>query len=150
IGGKIFRLNKAVLGEKPSDFYHAFIYRDDEEVSMVGAGLPEAIRDSQLSHCAIRRMLIDNASTIAGPMFEVNTELLEPSDTDDNIQIHAFKVFRRVGMGDSAAHQAVRDIQIQSHIPELLSLSEDIQQRLDIESNMPAWKIGRASCRTPV
>jgi hypothetical protein len=142
IGGKIFRLNKAVLGEKPSDFYHAFIYRDDEEVSMVGAGLPEAIRDSQLSHCAIRRMLIDNASTTAGPMFEVNTELLEPSDTDDNIQIHAFKVFRRVGMGDSAAHQAVRDIQIESHIPELLRLSEDIQQRLDIESNMPAWMYG--------
>lgn len=142
IGGKIFRLNKVVLGERPSDFYHAFVYRDDEEVSMVGSGLPETIRDSQLSHCAVRRMLIDNAATTAGPMFEINTDLLEPTDVDNATTIHAFKTFRRRGYGTDASQPAVRDIQIESHIPELISLSQDIQQRLDVESNMPAWMYG--------
>jgi len=142
IGGNVFRVNKAVLDTHPSEFYHAFIYREDDEVSMVGNGLPESIRDSQLSHCAIRRMIIDNAAQSAGPLYEVNTDLLEPADRGNASQIHAFKVFRRRGLGAEAQFPAIREVSTQSHISELLQLSDNIQIRMDIESNMPAWMFG--------
>lgn len=142
VGGKIFRINKAVLDTNPADFYHAFIYREDEELSMAGSGLPESIRDSQLSHCAVRRMLIDNAAASCGPILEVNTDLLEPGDRAHASIVHAFKVFRRKGFGADANYPAIRDVKVDSHISDLLALSEDIQARMDIESNMPAWMFG--------
>lgn len=56
----VIKAEKAAFGERPSDQYHAFIYKDDEDSGLTGVGLPEEVRDSQMSLCATTRALMDN------------------------------------------------------------------------------------------
>ena len=68
----IIKAQKAAFGERPSDQYHAFIYAEDEDSGLTGVGLPEEVRDSQMSLCVSHRILKDNMSACAGPILEVN------------------------------------------------------------------------------
>ena len=137
----VIKAEKAVFGDRPSDQYHAFIYTEDEDSGLTGIGLPEEVRDSQLSVSATTRMLMDNAAATAGPIIEVNTSLL-PRGRKTIGPLHAFKVIHREGDGPEAQYPAVRDIATQSHIGELLSILTMQRQQLDIESNLPAILFG--------
>lgn len=55
--------------------YHHFVFEEDD-TSVLGSGLPNIIRDSQMSIAGAARMLLDNASVVCGPNLEVNVELL--------------------------------------------------------------------------
>ena len=99
--------------------YHEFVFEEDE-VNLMGSGLPPICRDSQLGVCASVRMLIDNASVTCGPQLEVNTDLLRLDQ--DTKGVKPFKVWYREGDGQAAATPAVRNISIESHIPELLKM----------------------------
>lgn len=137
----VIKADKAAFGDRPSDQYHAFIYTEDEDSGLTGVGLTEEVRDSQMCLCATTRMLMDNAAAIAGPIFEVNRDLL-PRGRKEVGTIHAFKVIEREGTGPEAQFPAVRDIPTQSHIAELLSTIAMFRQQLDIESNLPAFTLG--------
>jgi hypothetical protein len=139
----IIKADKAAFGEKPSDQYHAFIYAEDEDSGLTGMGLPEEIRDSQMGLCASTRCLMDNMAATAGPMWEVNTSLL-PVRRKQVGPIHSFMVIEREGEGVEAQYPAVRPIQVQSHVPELLNIISNQRQQLDIESNMPDYTLGAA------
>jgi len=141
IDDTVIKARIAAFGKKPSDQYHAFIYAEDEDSGLTGIGLPEEVRDSQMGLCAMTRALMDNAAATAGPILEVNQSLL-PRGQKAVGSIHAFMVINREGDGPVAQHPAVRDINVSSHVPELLSIIETQRQQLDIESNLPAFSMG--------
>lgn len=126
---------KATLAPLPADvkMYHMFVYEEDD-TTLLGNGMPDVIRESQLAVCAASRMVLDNGSVVCGPMFEVNTEVLDANTTT---QIHAFKVFGREGTGQDAGIPAVKEIPVNSHIAELASIIEIFKGFADTESLLP-------------
>ena len=100
---------------------HTFLF-DEDDTSPVGFGLPQAIRDSQMMVAAAVRMLLDNASVVCGPNLELNTDLLRLDQ--DLSAISAYKVWYREGSGPEAQWPAVRNVQIDAHLDELLKVVE--------------------------
>jgi len=137
----VIKAEKAAFGERHSDQYHAFIYAEDEDSGLTGVGLPEEVRDSQMSICASTRALMDNMAASAGPILEVNVELLARGRKNIGA-IHGFMTIEREGTGPEAQYPAVRDIATQSHIAEILSIIQMQRQQLDVESNLPAYTMG--------
>jgi hypothetical protein len=141
IDDTVIKADKAAFGSRPSDQYQSFIYTEDEDAGLTGIGLPEEVRDSQMSICATTRALMDNVAAIAGPIFEVNVNLLPPKRRAIGA-IHAFMTIEREGDGAEASYPAVRDIHTTSHIDEILKVISMQRQQLDIESNLPAFTMG--------
>lgn len=115
-----------------------FIYEEDD-INLLGTGLPEVMRDSQMAICEASRMLLDNASVVCGPILEVNTELLTPGQSPS---IHAFKAFYREGAGQEAGIQAVREIRVESHIEELAKIIELFTNFANVETALPPSAMG--------
>lgn len=99
--------------------YHHFIFEEDES-TITGNGLPNIMRDSQMAVSGGARMLQDNASVCCGPQLEVNTALMVAGQ--DLTSIHAYKIWYREDLGPEMGTQAVRNVVIESHIPELLKM----------------------------
>ena len=137
---QVIRANVSPFGENVHEMYHAFIAEDDEEVGITGIGMPEKLRDTQLKLCSIDRMTMDNAATSAGPIFEVNDDLIKRGQDTDTI--HSFKVIHREGVGAEAGYPAIRDINVNSHINDLISLRRKVQEQMDVESNLPSFLFG--------
>lgn len=129
------------FGEMPSDLYHGFCYLADEYTPICGVGMPENLRDSQLSLCAMSRALMDNIATTAGPVIEANVDLLRPGQMEK--KVHSFQTFYREGRGADASIPALRPISIDSHIPELLATIKYQREVLDAESMLPSWLMGQ-------
>jgi len=117
-------------GEKVH-MYHQFIFEEDE-TALMGNGLPNIMRDSQMSVCATTRMSLDNAGVTCGPMLEVNTDLLRPDQ--DLSSIFSYKIWYREGIGAESQYPAVREIKMDSHLPELKSLTDMFREFADIET----------------
>jgi ribosomal protein L22 len=98
---------------------HTFLF-DEDDTSPIGMGLPVIMRDSQMAICAASRMLLDNASVICGPNLELNTDLLRPDQ--DLTSTSAYKMWYREGTGNDASQPAVKNIQIDGHLPELQNI----------------------------
>lgn len=110
---------------------HTFLF-DEDDTSPVGNGLPNVMRDSQMSVCAAARMLLDNGSVVCGPNLELNTELLRLDQ--DLTSVHAYKIWYREGVGLDAQQAAVRNIQIDSHMDELLKTIDLFMKFADMET----------------
>jgi hypothetical protein len=142
LGDKIIKADLAPFGDKVSSMFHAFVYEDDEDSGLTGVGLPRVVRDSQLKRGAIDRAMMDNMAATAGPITEVNVDLLAPNETGDNIS--AFRTIKREGTGPDANVPAVRVITFPNHIPTFLSLRQAVKEDMDIESNLQSWMMGNA------
>lgn len=110
---------------------HPFVF-DDDDTSPVGNGIPQIMRDSQMSVCAATRMMLDNASVVCGPQLEINRDLMVPDQ--DISQIEAYKIWYREGGGQEAQFPAVRPITVDSHLPELSNIIEQFQKFADSET----------------
>lgn len=110
---------------------HAFLF-DEDDTSPIGNGLPNVVRDSQMSIAATTRMLLDNASIVCGPNLEVNTALLRADQ--DYSSVSAYKIWYRDDNGGDAMAPAVRNIQIDSHIDELLKAIDLFMKFADMET----------------
>jgi len=110
---------------------HTFQF-DEDDTSPIGNGLPNVIRDSQMSISASARMLLDNASVVCGPNIELNTDLLRPEQ--DLTSVGAYKVWYREGLGVEAQYPAVRNVQIDSHMDELLKVLDLFTKFADMET----------------
>lgn len=121
------------IGRNPfpegSKVYHQFIFEEDE-VNLMGSGLPPIMRDSQLAIASGARMLIDNGSVACGPNVEVNTDLLDPTQTD--MSIKPFKVWRTEG--NTGNGQVIRSINFESRITEILALMNQFLKFADTET----------------
>ena len=111
--------------------YHHFIFEEDDS-SLLGNGLPNIMRDSQMGVAAATRMMMDNASITCGPNVEINTDLLR--DDVDWRNLVAYKVWPREGTGADAQIPAVRSISFDNHIADLKSVIELHQGFADMET----------------
>ena len=100
---------------------HPFLY-DKDDTSPIGFGLPNALRDSQMMVAAATRMLLDNASVVCGPNLEINTDLLDPRQ--DLTSIRAYRMWYREGTDAAAQWPAVRNVQIDGHMDDLMKIVE--------------------------
>jgi hypothetical protein len=110
---------------------HTFVF-DEDDTSPIGNGLPNVLRDSQMSICSAVRMALDNASVVCGPMLEMNVALLRPGQ--DTKPIQAYQTFERDDDGLTAQFPAIREIKVESHIDELEQLVEMFMKFADLET----------------
>lgn len=122
--------------------YHHFVFEEDES-TITGNGLPNIMRDSQMAVANSSRMLLDNASITCGPQLEVNTALLTPGQ--DISSIHAYRVWYRDDVGGEMNSPAVRDININSHMGELMKVIELFKDFADTETFVNAANGGDMS-----
>ena len=111
--------------------YHHFIFEEDES-TITGNGLPNIMRDSAMAVAASSRMLLDNASVICGPNLEVNLDLVRMDQ--DLSGIHAYKTWYREGIGPEANLPAVRNIQIDAHLDDLMKVTNMFREFADTET----------------
>jgi hypothetical protein len=116
-------------------------YYEKDETSLFGEGLARIMRGSQLAVGASARMALDNGSVTSGPQVEVNYSLLVP-DTDLN-SFYPRKIWFREGRGIEANYPAIRSLQFESHIPELLNMIQTFESFADKETTLPTWMIGQ-------
>ncbi len=121
--------------------YHQFVYEEDD-INLLGTGLPVIVRDSQMAIAEASRMLLDNASVVCGPMLEMNIGLLMPGQ---NYDIHARKIFLREDDGSSASQPAVRSVNAEAHISELSSIINMFMSFADTETALPPPALGDVS-----
>ncbi|MHB8388051.1 MAG: hypothetical protein ACYDBH_00555 [Acidobacteriaceae bacterium] len=117
--------------------HHVFMFEEDD-LSVLGNGLCDTLRDSQLSLCETTRAALDNMSVI-GPMVELNEDLLAPGQ---DMAIRKHKTWRREGVGLDAQVPAVRNINIESHLQELTVLRGQFLDFADKESGLPPASLG--------
>ena len=110
---------------------HTFQF-DEDDTSPIGNGLPNVMRDSQMSIAAATRMLLDNASVVCGPNLELNTDLLRADQ--DLTSVQAYKIWYREGQGADANMPAIRNVAIDSHMDELLKIIELFMRFADQET----------------
>jgi hypothetical protein len=110
---------------------HIFQF-DEDDTSPIGQGLPSIVRDSQLSICAATRMVLDNASVVCGPQFEINTALMRPDQ--DLTAIEAYKNWYRDDDGLTAQFPAIRRIEIDAHLAELQGLVKMFMEFAEVET----------------
>jgi len=129
---------KAVLFDGALDQYKLFYYEKDE-TSLFGEGLPRVMRHSQIAIAAAARMVLDNGACVSGPQVEVNWSLMTP-DTDLD-SFYPRKIWYREGRGVEAQYPALRALNFDSHIPELLSIVKAFEDFGDQETTLPTWLI---------
>lgn len=111
--------------------YHQFVFEEDD-TALIGNGLPNIMRDSQMSVSATARMAMDNGSVVCGPQLELNTDLLRMDQ--DLKSIGPYKIWYREGMGAEAQIPAIKEIKIDSHLQELISLMNVFKEFADTET----------------
>lgn len=131
---------KAVLYDGALDKYKVFYYEKDE-TSIFGEGLARIMRHSQLSISAAARMVLDNGASVAGPQVEANISLLTP-ETDYN-SVYPRKMWFREGKGVDAQYPALRAVNFDSHIKELLDIVNAFKQFGDEETTLPTWMMAQ-------
>lgn len=110
---------------------HWFLF-DEDDTSPCGFGLPTVMRDTQMSISAAVRMLMDNASVVCGPQLELNTDLLRLDQDLDSIS--AYKIWYRTGEGADSQWPAVRPIEIDAHLDDLIKIIELFLKFADAET----------------
>jgi hypothetical protein len=118
--------------------YFAY-YWDKDETSIFGEGIAGIVEADDSGLNAATRAMLDNAAVTAGPILEANVELLHPEENPNDV--HPFKVFQRIGVGNEAQYPAIREIPLASHTNEYLALIGHFSQNID-EATMPAYMHG--------
>ena len=134
----------AVFGEKPSDMFHAYIHADDEDSGLTGVGIPEILRDSQMSRCAVRRMLMDNSAAVACPITGIDESKLARGHEVQ--QVHSFQTlhFDSEENPNFRISDVFTQFNTDAHIQELLGFEARLKEDIDDESNLPSWTLGNA------
>lgn len=110
--------------------FHHFIFEEDETFLM-GNGLPNIMRDSQMGVCAATRISLDNASVQR--VFEINRKLL--SANQDVTAITPDKCFYREDDDQTTVNvPAIRVVDIPSKLPENQALIKVFQDFADQET----------------
>lgn len=111
--------------------YHHFVFEEDD-TNIFGNGLPNIMRDSQMSVALAARMALDNASVVCGPQAEVDLRRLRPDQ--DLTSIHAFKIWYRDEDIPESQYPAVKEIKFDSHLDDLTALMRTFMDFADQET----------------
>lgn len=115
-----------------------FYYFDKDETSIFGEGLSAIMRDDQAMLNAAVRMMLDNAAISAGPQLEVAVDLLHSMENID--EIVPWRIWKR--NSKSGNQQAIRAVDLNSHLPELTALAQMFEQNADETTAIPRYMSG--------
>lgn len=132
-------LNPSEAGVRPYHLYHF----EKDETSVFGLSVPWSIRDPSSNYNALIRAGLDNAGVTAGPQFEINLDLLDPNEDATNGP-GPFRVWYRRGKGEENRHPAVRTLEVESKIKEIMQLAEHQKLVMDETSLIPSYMHGDA------
>lgn len=118
--------------------YHLYYFEQDES-SIWGEGVPAIMRDDQTALNAVIRAMMDNMASTVGAQYEVNTDLLHPSERVREVWPNRVW-FRR---GDSR-YPAIRSIEVNSRLQEFLALKGTFETQIH-ENTLPPYMQGQAS-----
>jgi hypothetical protein len=139
LGNKVIKFIKNPLPAtmtKLSDIYHLF-YFDKDETSIFGTGLPRISRDMELTMGGAMRQTLNNAAKVAGPQTIVNVDLLAPDEDPEDVAPN--RVWKRWGRGMDAKYEAVKPLEFESHVTELISIFDKAMSIADLELSIPMW-----------
>jgi hypothetical protein len=139
IDNVVIKAKLAPLGPIPQ--YHTFMFEEDD-LSLLGNGQCDVIRDSQMGACEVTRAALDNASVI-GPMAIMNDDIMAPGQ-DLSIRKHATFHVESLS-GNQNLSSAVANLSIDSHIPDLLALRAVFIESAGKESGLPPPSLGDVS-----
>lgn len=139
IGDLVIKARLAPLGDAIRT-HHYFVFEEDD-LSIVGNGQPDVLRDSQMGICESARAALDNMSVI-GPMAEVDNDRLVPGQSTE---ISKHKTWLTEENGSRAQNPAVRNINVESHITELVAMINLFMGFADKESGLPPPSLGDTS-----
>lgn len=137
---KIIKLEVSELQSIGIPYY--WYYYSKDETCIFGEGVPVIIRDAEKLFNASVRALCDNTAGSAGPVYEVNEDLLSPGqDVDD---IGPWTTVYRGGRGIEAQHPAIRVHAIQSNAQLYIQLINMFSTLADESSAIPKYLHGSA------
>ena len=127
--------NNIADGRRPDRIF----YYEKDETSIFGQGLARIMRHSQAAVAGAARAALDNAATVSGPIVEMNISTLigQPPDA-----IYPRLMVFREGYGVDSQYPALRSLEFESHITELLALLDKFKSIGDEETCLPAWMTG--------
>ena len=118
-------------------FWYYFV---KDETSIFGEGIPVIMRDPQRLFNACVRALLDNTAASAGPIYEINEDLLSPGQSPDNLR--PFDNVFRGGRGIEAQHPAVRVHTVPSHAQLYIQLINLFSSLADEATSIPKYLHG--------
>lgn len=142
----IWCIDNVVIKVQPNPLYSTkchpfhFYYFKKDESSIFGDGLATLMRDTQQIRNSAVRAMLDNAAISAGPIAEVNVDLLEPGE--DPTDIHAFRVFQRSGSGQEANSPAIRFNYMTPNTNQFMSIAGIAQEYDDEVTAIPRYMSG--------
>lgn len=138
VGNRVIKLelNPAETGYRPFHFY----YFEKDDTSIWGVGIPDIYRWAQQIVNASMRASLDNLGITAGPVYEINLDLLDSDERPD--EIFPFRIIYRRGKGVDAQNQAVRVHEAASRVAELLKIFEIAKQLGDETTTLPSYTHG--------
>jgi len=139
LGNRVIKFIKNPLPvnmDSLTDIYH-FFYFDKDETSIFGTGLPKIARDMELTMGGAMRQTLNNAAKVAGPQTIVNTDLLAPDEDPEDVA--PGRVWKRWGRGIDAQYDAVKPLEFESHVTELMSIFDKAMSIADLELSIPMW-----------
>jgi hypothetical protein len=113
-----------------ASMYHQFVFEEDD-VNLMGTGLPEIMRDSQMAVSMASRMLMDNASAVCGPNVEVDWNRLSPGQDTTIKPFKAWMVEPDASQGNAPA---VRPVKFDSNLTELQAVVKMFLEFADAET----------------
>ena len=138
LGTKIIKFALAEVQSIGIPYY--WYYYDKDETSIWGEGIPIVMRDPQRLFNACVRALLDNTAASAGPVYEINEDLLAPGQNPD--ELLPFSTVYRSGRGIEAQHPAIRVHTIQSHAQLYIQLINLFSALADEATSIPKYLHG--------
>ncbi len=126
-------------GEIP--YHHYFVFEDDD-LTILGSGQCDVLRDSQMSICETARAALDNMSVV-GPQAIVDEDHLVPGQ---DMSIRKHKTWRFEDLtGNKNVNSVLANVQIDSHLTELKALLDMFMSFAQQESGLPPPSMGDVS-----
>lgn len=141
LGNEVIKASLMPYDDDTIDVYHRYVF-EESDTGILGIGIPEIMRDPQRMFNAAIRAMLDNMGLSSGPMYDVNVDLLEPSELANVEDIHPRRVWLRKGFGQDATSPAIRAIQVDSRVNEFKTVAELSLDLADEATSLPRYVTG--------
>lgn len=118
-----------------------FVFEEDD-ISLLGVGLPQICRDSQLAICEATRMALDNGSIICTPSKLIKLGLLIPGHDLNSVP---YKDWYQDPDAPDNSQDAVKNLTFDSHLNELTALIQLFKGFGEEEVSLPPITSGDVS-----
>lgn len=144
LGDQVIKVALFPFDDDSIQTYHRYVF-EESDVGILGVGIAEIMNDPQRMFNAAVRALLDNMGSSAGPIFELNADLIHPDEMFSMREIYPRKVFIRKGRGADAQQPMLRVHQVDTRISEFMALSSLARELADEATALPRYSAGNAN-----